>query len=465
MNNGGPVVDIWNSISEDLADFSEMMRRRPVSPTLTPDELRAHIEKRYEFVGEMPLGEVFTDVRTLLREGLIHITHPRYFGLFNPSVREAAVAADALVALYNPQLAAWSHAPAAQEIERHTLRFFGGRLGLPGDAAAHFTSGGAEANMTAFLAAMAHHFPGSMEEGLRGLQRDPLLYVTGESHHSFVKIARMAGLGTNAVRTVPVENRLRMDTDALAAMVRKDREQGFEPFFVVGTAGTTGAGVVDPLPEISRIARGEGLWFHADAAWGGAACLSERLADTIGGIGAADSITWDAHKYLSVPMGAGMVFCRHAEAFRKAFGVATSYMPAAVDADRVDPYHSTMQWSRRFIGLKVFMALAELGSPGYGRLIDHQAEMGDYLRGCLVAAGFDIVNATRLPVICFTHPRIEAGEVTTGDIVAEVQRRSRVWFSDVVLGGRRRVLRACITSYYTQPEDVDALVEEVLSSM
>ena len=163
---------------------------------------------------------------------------------------------------------------------------------------------------------------------------------------------------------------------------------------VVGTAGTTAAGAIDPLPDLARFCRSENLWFHVDAAWGGAAIISPRLKHYLAGIDAADSITCDAHKWFSVPMGAGMFFCRHPDAVAEAFRAETSYMPRKTDAPVDDPYTTTVQWSRRFIGLKLFLALAQHGEAGIAEMIEHQARMGDVLRESLKSSGWSIVNTT-----------------------------------------------------------------------
>jgi aromatic-L-amino-acid decarboxylase len=322
-----------------------------------------------------------------------------------------AVAADALVALYNPQLAVWAHAPAANEIERHTLQFFLSRIGFEPDSSfAHFTSGGQEANFTAVVAALTSRFPSIADGGLRELEGQPTLYyLSAEGHHSFQKIAHATGLGRRAVRSVPVDSSLRMDVGALREQLARDRRDRRAPFLVVATAGTTAAGVIDPLPQIAELCRSEGLWLHVDAAWGGTALLSRRLRGRLEGIERADSVTWDAHKWLSVPVGAGMFFTREPDALGRAFRVsAESYVPPAV-AGCHDSYETTVQWSRRFIGLKVFMSLAALGAEGYEKLVEHQAAMGDLLRDELQRAGFRVVNETPLPVVCFTHEKIEAG--------------------------------------------------------
>jgi glutamate/tyrosine decarboxylase-like PLP-dependent enzyme len=153
-----------------------------------------------------------------------------------------------------------------------------------------------------------------------------------------------------------------------------------------------------------------------------------------------------------------MLFCRDGEALRRAFAVTTSYMPSAAAEE---PYASTVQWSRRAIGLKVLLALAESGMEGAGALFDHQARMGDLLRQRLGASGWKILNETPLPVVCFTHLDLLEGRGTPGAVVAEVVGRGRAWISEVLLAGRERALRACITSFRTEEPDLDVLLEEL----
>jgi glutamate/tyrosine decarboxylase-like PLP-dependent enzyme len=259
-----------------------------------------------------------------------------------------------------------------------------------------------------------------------------------------------------------------MDVAALAREIAADRAAGRLPFLVVGTAGATSSGVIDPLPALADLCVAEKLWFHADAAWGGGALLSPRLRMHLAGIERADSVTWDAHKWLQVPLGSGMFFTRHPEAPLAAFATASAYMPAARAADgtsRVDPYNVSHQWSRRAPGIALFAALAELGEEGWARLVEHMAEMGDAMRSKLRAAGFEVVHATPLPLGCFTHPRIESGAVTTGDVARAVHRRARAWISPSELADGQRVLRACVTSFRTEERDLDVLVEEVVAAV
>lgn len=448
-----------DAASERVVTLRESIRQAHITPRVSARTVREHLAATYgDFSREWSAEGLIDDVARMMLEWNVHVTHPRYFGLFNPNVFPSAIAADLMVAGYNPQLAAWSHSPAANEIEKFTLDFLADRLGLdPQQTSSTFTTAGAEANQSAVVAALAHGVPGYVESGLAGTGERPVIYVSSESHHSIAKAALTSGLGRAATRAVATGGDFRMSPAALLEAIEDDSRAGRRPLMVVGTAGTTGGGIIDPLADLARVCRDENLWFHVDAAWGGAACLSPSLAGALAGIEKADSITWDAHKWLSVPMGAGMFFCRHPEAVHKAFGFDTPYMPEGID-DTTDPYSATIQWSRRNIGLKLFMTLAALGSDGYRKAIEHQAAMGDRLRDELRERGWRIVNSTPLPTVCFTREEIEAGG-SSAESVARRLEEENFWTSPVRLGDLAPCLRACITSYETAADDVRALAE------
>jgi aromatic-L-amino-acid decarboxylase len=428
------------------------VERLAVAPATPGEELDERV-REFDFAAPLPLAELLDDVAGLLRDGIVHTTHPRYFGLYNPTPTFPGVLGDALVAAFNPQLAVTSHAPAAVAIERHVLAFLGECLGLPA-AAGSFTSGGAEANLTAVLVALERHFPEATVQGLGAVAGQPTLYVSAEAHHSLVKAARMTGLGHAAVRAIPVTDDLILDVEALRSTIVRDRAAHRRPFLVVATAGTTAAGVIDPLPEIADLCRQFGLDLHVDAAWAGAVSLSPRLRPLLDGVERADSVTVDAHKWLSAPMGAGVFLTRDGEALTRAFRVETNYMPSAEDAD---PYLMSAQWSRRLIGLKVFMALAAAGRDGYAAQLEHDCRLGDLLRSRLRDHGWQIVNATPLPVVCFT-PRSDTSGARLARIARHVEASGAAWISVAQLDGRP-ALRACVTSYRTDPSDIDALCE------
>jgi glutamate/tyrosine decarboxylase-like PLP-dependent enzyme len=446
---------VIDEIGSDFAQLQVDIANGPILPTVTAEEIRSHLRSHYDFTRAQPLEQVIADVEKMLRTWQVQVTHPRYFGLFNPSVTLASVIADTLVAKYNPQLANWRTSPAANEMERHTLSWLATKFGLPTDSIAMFTSGGTEANLSSVIVALTRAFPDYGEHGVRHLEASPSIYLTEETHHSFSKIAHMTGLGRRALRTIPTDCTLKMNLEELKKQVAEDRSDGFLPFLVVGTGGTTAAGVIDPLRELGQFCREQGLWFHVDAAWGGSAILSPGLRRYLAGIDSADSITCDAHKWLSVSMGCGMFFCRHADTVAEAFRADVSYMPGKKVGPVFDPYTTSAQWSRRFIGLKLFLALAQLGEPGYVEMIEHQTRMGDVLRDALRASGWRIVNSTPLPLVCFTREGL-----VPATFLAALHKHQIAWMSEARLGGTP-VVRACITSFRTTESDIHWVVDEM----
>lgn len=445
---------VFARVVEAIEEYIHGVASAPVTPEMAPEEIRAGL-RRCTFESPVePLAAVDVVVKNLWRFQT-HTPHPRYFGLFNPAPALMGIAGDALAAAFNPQIAAWAHSPFAAEVEAHVVRAFSARLGYnPDTADGVFCSGGAEANHTAILTALTEHFPEVGERGLRGLAASPVCYVSTEGHHSILKAVRLCGLGSEALRAVPVGEDLRLDPGALAERIAADRGKGFEPFLVVATAGTTNAGVIDPLEPLGEIARAERMWYHVDAAWGGAAVLSPRLRGLLAAVETADSITFDAHKWLSAPMGAGIYLTRHPGVLTRTFSTPTAYMPRdAQGLDVIDPHLHSMQWSRRFIGLKVFLALLVAGWDGYAAMVDRMTTMGDMLRRLLKEDGWEIVNATPLPVVCFADARLSDPE----PVVREVVRSGDAWISTTRLRGRA-VIRACITNYRTGEDDIAALV-------
>jgi glutamate/tyrosine decarboxylase-like PLP-dependent enzyme len=455
---------LWNRLVEAIEAYLNGVGEARVAPPLDVEAMRSALGV-FDFERPMAPLEALDFAVESLWKWQVHTPHPRYFGLFNPAPATMGIAADALVAAFNPQLAAWSHSPMAAEIEQHLIRALGGRFGFdPGKLEGTFTSGGAEANHTALLTALTRAFPEIGRRGLLALRSQPVLYVSPEAHHSFLKAARLCGLGTESVREVRVDSALRMIPGELAERIAADRADGCSPFLVVATVGSTSAGAVDPVAEIAQVAEDVGgIWLHVDAAWGGAAALVPELREVLAGVPRADSITFDAHKWLSVPMGAGMYLNRHPGILERTFRVAAGYMPREASVLPVaDPYAHSMQWSRRFIGLKLFLSLAVAGWEGYEAAIRRQTAMGDLLRQRLVQEGWAIVNDTPLPVVCFVDGGGEGREGRSAPfleaVAADVVGSGDAWISTVALGEAGPALRACITNYLTGPEDVDALI-------
>ena len=446
---------LWSHLIETIENYTTGIPEQRVTPELEPQKIRSLLAA-CTFEQPMDPLEAVDFVARGLTQYQTHSSHPRYYGLYNPAPTTMGIAGDALAAAFNPQLAAWSHSPLAIEIEQHLIRSFGEWFGYdPKHTDGTFTSGGAEANHTALLTALADAFPDYPVRGVRALEGQPVFYASSESHHSFLKAARISGIGIDAMKRVEVDHELRMIPRALEAAIERDRSAGCIPFMLVATAGTTNAGVMDPLSQLAAIASRHRLWFHVDAAWGGAAALVPELRPLLNGIASADSITFDPHKWLHVPMGAGVYLTRHMEILHRTFHTQTSYMPReAIGLDVIDPHLHSMQWSRRFTGLKVFLSLLVAGRPGYEHALRRQTAVGQMLREGLRENGWVIQNSTPLPVACFSDP----DGADSQNIAMRIVSSGQAWISTTQIKGRT-VLRACITNYRTSPTDVQALLD------
>lgn len=428
------------------------MAKGEVTPTFDLASFRRALAD-FDFRTPRPMDQLLSWTIGQLEHGVVHVTHPRYFGLFNPAPTFPAQCADRIAAAFNPQLATSTTSPAAVEIEAHVIRSVARRAGLPREAAGHFTTGGAEANYTALLCALTRANSGFATEGARAFAGPPVFYVSQESHLAWLKIAHQAGIGRTAARLVATDGSGRMDPNALRDAISANRAHGHIPVMVAATAGTTNAGMIDPLAECGEIARGAGLWYHVDAAWGGALIASDRLRDALAGIEQSDSVTIDAHKWFATTMGCGMFITRHPHVLSSVFQVSTSYMPSNFPS--LDPYVTSVQWSRRFIGLRLFLSLAAAGWNGYGEHVERAIALIGLLKKQLVARGWSIANGSVLAVLC-VEPPPGGGEIRA--IVDRVLASGRAWISVATFEGRE-IIRACVTHGETTAQDIAELVK------
>ena len=454
-------AELWKQIAEAIETYNEQVDALPVDACVHPSEVRSFLSAINFEKPWSPTGAIDFAVEGM-RRFHVHNANPRYFGLFVPPAAAMGIAGDMLTSAFNLVLGGWALSPFGVELEQRLISEFAAKFGYPPeDFDGIFTAGGTEANHTALLCALTVLSPAIKDEGLASFGSQPLIYTSKETHHSILKVAMLCGLGKSAVREIEVNDKFEMIPDLLEAAISNDRAAGKCPCMVVATAGTTNAGAIDPLDRIAEIARRNSVWFHADAAWGGAAVLVPELHDLLHGISAADSITFDVHKWMSVPMTAGIFLTRHRDVLEKTFNVSGPYMPAVGKDAAIDPFRHSMQWSRPCRGLKVLLSLAVGGWQGYEQTLRRQIEMGNYLRDKLRRGSWKIVNDTPLPVVCFqdaTNPEGQTQEFL-GGIVRHALASGRVWISLAKLAGRENAIRACITHFSTQKKDVDELME------
>ena len=428
-----------------------------VTPTLD-DKAFADSLAKWDFAEPVALDDLLNWTISSMQQGQVQMTHPRYFGLFNPAPTFPAECAERIVAAFNPQLASSSTSPTATRIEKHVIDAVARRAGLPSYTRGNFTSGGSESNFTALICALTKANARFAEDGVRAYVGRPVCYISREAHLAWCKIAQEAGIGRSSVRLVDTDGTGRMDANALSVMIAGDKASGRVPIMIVGTAGTTAAGMVDPLVACAAIARDAGAWFHVDAAWGGALIASRSRQDVLAGIEQADSVTIDAHKWFATTMACGMFLTTVPDILPAAFHVSASFMPQTGTVP--DPYLNSVPWSRGFSGLRLFLSLGAASWDGYEQHVEHSIGLIDLLRRWLIADGWIVANNSPMAVLCVSPP---SGSATPQAIVHHILETGRAWISTAQFEGRE-IIRICLTNGRTTAEDVAELLRLLMAA-
>jgi len=447
-------LDGW--LTEQLQEALTRVQAGPVTPTIDIPRFRAELEAM-DFEQPRPLEEVLAWSIERMEHGIVQMSNPRYFGLFNPGASFPAQCADRIIGAFNPQLASSASSPVPVALESYLIRAVARRAAMGANATGHFATGGSEANYTALICALTAAHPGFAQDGARALPGAPRFYTSRECHIAWLKIAHQAGVGRAALRLIDTDGGGRMDPAALARAIAEDRAAGAVPVMVVATAGTTGGGMIDPLHACADIAARERLWYHVDAAWGGSALASDRLRGLLSGIERADSIIIDAHKWLATTMGCALFITTRGELLSEAFHASTSFMPSSVAS--VDPYLNSVQWSRRFMGLRLFLALAAAGWSGLGAHVERSVAVIARVREKLEALGWTVANASELAVLDVLPP----GGREVRALVRQVVSSGRAWVAPTTFEGRD-VVRICATNGETSDGDVEELVAALRSA-
>jgi glutamate/tyrosine decarboxylase-like PLP-dependent enzyme len=452
-----------------------------------PDrEVQLPLEQRTfgALTDKMPeLGEsaeaVLREATTEMVEKGFHVPSGNYFGLMNPAPTYMAVLSEALVAALNPQLATLARSQLASKIEAESVRWIAERVGWtkigageaptgsPRPCDGTFTSGGNEANFSALAMAIASYFPQSVEEGVASIGAQPVIYASSESHHSLDKSAGLLGLGRKSLRRITVNDRAMIDLAKLEAAIAGDRDAGRKPFCIVATAGTTNSGAVDDIVALAAIAKKYDLWLHVDGAYGAAAIFSDKHRDLVRGIELADSITIDPHKWLAMPFAAGVVLTSRPEMLERAFSITTPYMPRIENANLVDNFKVSAQWSRRMNSLKLWLTLRVHGRQAYEELIDRQMRLAEGLADWFRNSNeFELAIPMKLPILNF-RLKLSGSEAeqtaANKSLVDEVTRDGKLWISHTFVNGRS-VCRMMVISYFTDENNLQSLRESLLKA-
>jgi len=420
-----------------------------------------------------PLAEILADLQAELLPGLVTVASPRYLGMMNPSPALVAVFAEALAAAFNQNCSLWHQSPAATEMEKTVIHWLTCLAGLDGPTAGGLlVSGGSLANITALkLARDRGAGPGVRERGLREQRERLAVYASAEAHYSFEKGMDALGLGTDALRRVPVDGDYRIQLPELRRQIEADLGQGWRPACLVGIAGTTNTGSIDPLAGMAAIAREYGAWFHVDAAYGGAALLPPENMARFSGIELADSVTLDPHKWFFIPFEGAAILVRDRSRLQGSFTTRPHYYmeQAEADHDRINFFEYGFQGSRGFKALKIWCAFQFLGLEYYRRAIRRNLGFARRLFEILAGEpGFEVFHRPQLGLLCFRfHPEGTDDPATLNrlnrDLHQRIERTGRFWISITRLQDLHVTLRANFMNYRTRPEDVEELGEMLLA--
>jgi aromatic-L-amino-acid decarboxylase len=455
------------AVARIIADFAAALDSRRVTPEATP----AEIERLFE----EPLPENGVSLETILARftrdiapNSMGVPSPRYFGQFNPTPLPVGVWADALASTLNQNAGAWRNGPASAIIEARVIRWLCDLVRLAPESFGTLASGGSEANLIALKLARDNSSFGLIHRGVRSASADLMIYASEQCHYSIEKSADILGLGRSSLRKIPTDDQFHIRLDLLRDAIKEDRDHGLLPCCVVGVAGATSTGVIDPLEEVGKIARANGCWFHVDAAYGGALAFSDVHKSKLDGIELADSITVDPHKWLFVPFSCGGVLARGGgRVLREAFDITPEYLNedrGGADVE-FDFFRYGQMGTRRFNSLKLWMALQFMGRSGYASVVERQIELTHYLaRRIDEMKDFERVADVETAVCCFKFlpgevrkATLEVQDQLQQKLQQRIERGGEAWLTTTVLHGRRS-LRVNINSYLTEQRHVDDLL-------
>jgi len=395
-------------------------------------------------------------------------THPGFMGWVHGSGTPAGALAELLAGALDANLGGREHAPV--HVERQVVGWAKRLFGFPESASGLLVSGTSMATLIGLAAAREAHTKGaSRREGLHALGARLVGYASREAHSSVAKAFELLGLGSEALRSVPVDGDFRMRTGELAAMVAADRAAGLDPFCVVGTAGSVNSGAIDDLAALADICREQGLWLHVDGAFGALAILVPELAPRLSGIERAHSLAFDFHKWLHVPYDAGCVLVRDEAAHRAAFALRHSYLAGAERGlAGGEPWLCEYgpELSRGFRALKVWFTLMNHGLDKLGAAIAANCADARYLGERVAAAPeLELLAPVSLNIVCFRH-RARGLSPTdldrvNAETVADLHEAGIAAPSTTRIGGALAI-RACLCNHRTERSDLDALLRGVL---
>jgi glutamate/tyrosine decarboxylase-like PLP-dependent enzyme len=447
---------------DDMMDYLEHIRERPVWQPI-PDDTRQAFNEALPRQGHN-LAQTHQRFMTEVLPYAVGNTHPRFMGWVHGGGTPVGMLAEMLAGGLNANLGGRDQMPIA--VERQIAVWMRELFGFPQAANGLFVTGSSKANWMGVLLARTHALGlGCRSAGLaRGTTATLSAYAATSAHSCIADAMDTCGLGTQALRRVPVNEQHQMDTAALLRMIAADRAEGAQPFLVVASAGTVDTGALDNLQAIADIARAENLWFHVDGALGALGMFSPRIAPLLRGIERADSVALDFHKWGQVPYDAGYFLARDGNQLLDTFSSPAAYLsrhPRGLAAGSPWPCDLGPDLSRGFQALKTWFTLMTYGTDRLGAAMDRSCALARYLEQRVASTGeLQLMAPVALNIVCF-RLRCDHANAVNAELVADLQTAGIAVPSTTTINGQT-VIRCCLVNHRTTTADLDALIEATL---
>ena len=408
--------------------------------------------------------------------------HPRAFAYYTPIPLWSSISGELLSQVLHQGVDVWHCSPSGHFVEEETITWLCQLVGYDDRAFGVFTSGGVMANLMAMNIVRDIHL--RWRDGLDHPPRAAELgrsrvYVSDQAHFSIQKGLNTLGFPPETLVVLPSDEHLRLRADTVAEAVARDRAAGLTPLAIAATAGTTNTAAIDALPELADLAAAEELWFHVDAAYGGAVALTERLAGLLAGMERADSITIDPHKWFFQAYDIGGLLLRDGSLLEATFSYRPEYYRGSGDPQRAPDAHSlefdyyrlSIEGTRRQRALKLWLSWKHLGTRGLGRLVERTVALAEALKDRLRSAeDFELAEESDLSVVCFRHlpggrdgtdeASRAAVDVHQDALQVALQHSGRGFLTTTRLRDRTW-LRAGILNHTTTEADLDILLDDL----
>jgi len=412
--------------------------------------------------------DVLDEFRTRVAPHLFNAQHPGSFAYFTAPPLPMSIAGEVLAQWTQQGVDVWAASPAASLVEEEVTAWLRQIVGYEGGSWGVLTSGGVMANIMAMTVARDIHLAGLLgrhEPPRASALERARVYASDQAHFSIARALDVLGFPPEALRIVPSDDRFRLHAGPVAAAIAEDRAAGAVPFAIAAVAGSTNTGSVDLVGDLADLAEREELWLHVDAAYGGAARLSERDAARVPDLARADSVTIDPHKWFFQAYDIGALLVKRREDLQQTFHRMPEYYRHARPEDApLNWFEFSIEGTRRFRGLKLWLSWKHLGTRGLGRLVERNDDLASYLAArCRELPGFHVVpDEPELSVVCFRHVPADLGpdhlDVYQDRLQVALEESGDAWVSTTRLHGRT-YLRAGIVNYLAAEADVDRMLE------